>query len=188
MKDKDQLRIDRLREMLHLHNHRYYILDAPTISDFEFDQLLSELTQLESAYPAYFDPNSPTQRVGGGVTKNFETKKHRFPMYSLDNTYSKAELEEWEKKIHKIVGAEASFVYSCELKFDGASISLTYENGQFIQGVTRGDGTQGDDVTQNLKTIPTIPLQLQGTPPPFFEIRGEIVLPWKAFNRLNAAR
>lgn len=188
MKDKDQLRIDRLREMLHLHNHRYYILDAPTISDFEFDQLLSELTQLESAYPAYFDPNSPTQRVGGGVTKNFETKKHRFPMYSLDNTYSKAELEEWEKKIHKIVGAEASLVYSCELKFDGASISLTYENGQFIQGVTRGDGTQGDDVTQNLKTIPTIPLQLQGTPPPFFEIRGEIVLPWKAFNRLNAAR
>lgn len=188
MKDKDQLRIDRLREMLHLHNHRYYILDAPTISDFEFDQLLSELTQLESAYPAYFDPNSPTQRVGGGVTKNFETKKHRFPMYSLDNTYSKAELEEWEKKIHKIVGAEASLVYSCELKFDGASISLTYENGQFIQGVTRGDGTQGDDVTQNLKTIPTIPLQLQGTPPPFFEIRGEIVLPSKAFNRLNAAR
>ena len=188
MKDKDQLRIDRLREMLHLHNHRYYILDAPTISDFEFDQLLSELTQLESAYPAYFDPNSPTQRVGGGVTKNFETKKHRFPMYSLDNTYSKEELEEWEKKIHKIVGAEASLVYSCELKFDGASISLTYENGQFIQGVTRGDGTQGDDVTQNLKTIPTIPLQLQGTPPPFFEIRGEIVLPWKAFNRLNAAR
>jgi len=188
MKDKDQLRIDRLREILHLHNHRYYILDAPTISDFEFDQLLSELTQLESAYPAYFDPNSPTQRVGGGVTKNFETKKHRFPMYSLDNTYSKAELEEWEKKIHKIVGAEASLVYSCELKFDGASISLTYENGQFIQGVTRGDGTQGDDVTQNLKTIPTIPLQLQGTPPPFFEIRGEIVLPSKAFNRLNAAR
>lgn len=188
MKDKDQLRIDRLREMLHLHNHRYYILDAPTISDFEFDQLLSELTQLESAYPAYFDPNSPTQRVGGGVTKNFETIKHRFPMYSLDNTYSKAELEEWEKKIHKTVGAEASLVYSCELKFDGASISLTYENGQFIQGVTRGDGTQGDDVTQNLKTIPTIPLQLQGTPPPFFEIRGEIVLPWKAFNRLNAAR
>lgn len=188
MKDKDQLRIDWLREMLHLHNHRYYILDAPTISDFEFDQHLSELTQLESAYPAYFDPNSPTQRVGGGVTKNFETKKHRFPMYSLDNTYSKAELEEWEKKIHKIVGAEASLVYSCELKFDGASISLTYENGQFIQGVTRGDGTQGDDVTQNLKTIPTIPLQLQGTPPPFFEIRGEIVLPWKAFNRLNAAR
>ncbi len=188
MKDKDQLRIDRLREILHLHNHRYYILDAPTISDFEFDQLLSELTQLESAYPAYFDPNSPTQRVGGGVTKNFETKKHRFPMFSLDNTYSKAELEEWEKKIHKIVGAEASLVYSCELKFDGASISLTYENGQFIQGVTRGDGTQGDDVTQNLKTIPTIPLQLQGTPPPFFEIRGEIVLPWKAFNRLNAAR
>ena len=188
MKDKDQLRIDRLREMLHLHNHRYYILDAPTISDFEFDQLLSELTQLESAYPAYFDPNSPTQRVGGGVTKNFETKKHRFPMYSLDNTYSKAELEEWEKKIHKIVGVEASLVYSCELKFDGASISLTYENGQFIQGVTRGDGTQGDDVTQNLKTIPTIPLQLQGTPPPFFEIRGEIVLPWKAFNRLNTAR
>ena len=188
MKDKDQLRIDRLREMLHLHNHRYYILDAPTISDFEFDQHLSELTQLESAYPAYFDPNSPTQRVGGGVTKNFETKKHRFPMYSLDNTYSKAELEEWEKKIHKIVGAEASLVYSCELKFDGASISLTYENGQFIQGVTRGDGTKGDDVTQNLKTIPTIPLQLQGTPPPFFEIRGEIVLPWKAFNRFNAAR
>ena len=188
MKDKDQLRIDRLREILHLHNHRYYILDAPTISDFEFDQLLSELKQLESAYPAYFDPNSPTQRVGGGVTKNFETKKHRFPMYSLDNTYSKAELEEWEKKIHKIVGAEASLVYSCELKFDGASISLTYENGQFIQGVTRGDGTQGDDVTQNLKTIPTIPLQLQGTPPPFFEIRGEIVLPWKAFNRLNAVR
>ncbi len=183
-----RVRIDELRAELHQHNHRYYILDAPVISDYEFDQLLTELQLLESEDPDYFDPNSPTQRVGGGVTKNFETKQHRFPMYSLDNTYSPAELEDWEKKIKKVLGDEKPLTYSCELKFDGASICLTYKNGQFTQGLTRGDGQQGDDVTKNLRTLPTIPLQLQGDYPDFFEIRGEIVLPWKAFNRLNESR
>ena len=186
--DIKRKRITELRAELHQHNHRYYILDSPTISDYEFDQLLAELVALEAEDPDYFDANSPTQRVGGGVTKNFETKEHRFPMYSLDNTYSTTELEDWEKKIKKLLGDEKPLSYSCELKFDGASICLTYENGQFVQGVTRGDGQQGDDVTKNLRTLPTIPLQLQGDYPEFFEIRGEIVLPWKAFDRLNESR
>ena len=181
-------KITALREALHAHNHRYYVLDQPTISDYEFDQLLSELTALENAHPAYYDPNSPTQRVGGGVTKNFETKTHRFPMYSLDNTYSREELEDWEQKIKKIIGIETPMTYTCELKYDGASISLTYKEGRFVQGVTRGDGQKGDDVSLNLKTLPTVPLQLQGEYPDFFEIRGEIVLPWEAFDRLNRTR
>ena len=183
-----ELRIEQLRKELHQHNHRYYVLDQPTISDYEFDQLLKKLENLETQFPEYFDSNSPTQRVGGGITKTFQTKSHQYPMYSLDNTYSKEELEEWEKKIVKLLGSDSKWTYTCELKFDGASISLTYENGKFVQGVTRGDGQKGDDVSKNLKTIRTIPLQLQGDYPSFFEIRGEIMLPWSAFERINSAR
>ncbi len=177
-----------LRKELHDHNHRYYILDTPIISDQAFDFLLKELQQLEAEHPEFYDANSPTQRVGGGFTKNFETKAHRFPMYSLDNTYSSEELQQWEQRILKRLGDDVPLSYTCELKFDGASISLTYVQGQLQQGLTRGDGTQGDDVTQNLKTIPTIPLELQGNPPELFEIRGEIVLPWKGFEAMNAKR
>ena len=181
-------KIRSLRDVLHEHNYRYYIEDKPTVSDFEFDQLLKELQQLELDHPECFDPNSPTQRVGGGVTKNFDTLPHRFPMYSLSNTYSKEELELWEERIKKVLGEEAAIAYTCELKFDGVSISLTYENGELLQALTRGDGTQGDAITTNVKTIKTIPLKLKGNYPPFFEIRGEIILPWEGFHQMNAER
>jgi len=180
-------RIKALREELHEHNHRYYILDKPTISDFEFDQKLKALQQLEAQYPDFSDQNSPTQRVGGGVTKNFETVPHRYPMYSLDNTYSKEEIELWEERVKKILGSE-NIAYTCELKFDGVSISLSYRDGFLEPAVTRGDGTQGDDVTRNVKTIPTVPLRLKGDFPDFFEIRGEIILPWEGFNQMNEER
>lgn len=180
-------KINRLREALHEHNYLYYILDAPRISDFEFDQMLNDLMELERQYPEYFDPNSPTQRVGGGVTKNFKTQVHRNPMYSLSNTYSKEELLQWVARVEKVLGDE-KFEFTCELKYDGASISLTYEGGKFLRGVTRGDGTQGDDVSLNLRTIPTIPLELKGDYPDFFEIRGEIVLPFEGFKAMNEQR
>ena len=183
-----QEKIIRLRDELHQHNHRYYIEDAPIISDFAFDQLLEELQELEIQYPQFQDPNSPTQRVGGDVTKSFDTVAHRYPMYSLSNTYSKEELLQWEERIRKILGSEAVISYTCELKFDGASISLTYENGEFIQALTRGDGIQGDAITTNIKTIKTIPLKLNGDYPPFFEIRGEIILPWEGFHKMNQER
>ena len=180
-------KIEQLRASLHDHNYHYYILDTPKISDYEFDQMLHSLIELENQYPEYFDPNSPSQRVGGGVTKNFETQTHRYPMYSLSNTYSKEELSQWVTRVEKGMG-DQKYELTCELKYDGASISLTYENGQFLRGVTRGDGTQGDDVSRNLKTIPTIPLALKGDYPSFFEIRGEIVLPFEGFNALNEER
>jgi DNA ligase (NAD+) len=180
-------KIKQLREALHEHNYLYYILDAPKISDFEFDQMLSSLQELERQYPELFDPNSPTQRVGGGVTKNFKTQAHRYPMYSLSNTYSKEELLQWVARVEKVLGDE-KFEFTCELKYDGASISLTYEGGKFLRGVTRGDGTQGDDVSLNLRTIPTIPLELKGDYPDYFEIRGEIVLPFEGFKAMNEQR
>lgn len=183
-----QEKIIRLRDELHQHNHRYYIEDAPIISDFAFDQLLEELQELEIQYPQFQDPNSPTQRVGGDVTKSFDTVAHRYPMYSLSNTYSKEELLQWEERIRKILGSEAVISYTCELKFDGASISLTYENGELVQALTRGDGIQGDAITTNIKTIKTIPLKLNGDYPPFFEIRGEIILPWEGFHKMNQER
>ena len=183
VKDK----IIQLRKALHEHNYLYYILDAPKISDFEFDQMLSSLQELEHQYPEFSDPNSPTQRVGGGVTKNFRTQAHRYPMYSLSNTYSKAELMQWVGRVEKALGDE-KFEFTCELKYDGASISLTYEEGKFLRGVTRGDGLQGDDVSLNLRTIPTIPLELKGDYPDFFEIRGEIVLPFEGFKAMNEQR
>ena len=180
-------KIKQLREALHEHNYLYYILDAPKITDFEFDQMLKALKDLELKYPEFFDPNSPTQRVGGGVTKNFKTQAHRYPMYSLSNTYSKEELLQWVGRVEKVLGDE-KFEFTCELKYDGASISLTYEGGKFLRGVTRGDGTQGDDVSMNLRTIPTIPLELKGDYPDFFEIRGEIVLPFEGFKAMNQQR
>ena len=185
--NKEAEKINQLRAMLHQHNYNYYILDAPTINDFEFDTLLKSLMDLETKYPEFFDPNSPSQRVGGGVTKNFRNHTHKFPMYSLSNSYSKEEIEQWETRIQKVLG-DQDVTYTCELKYDGASISLTYENGVLLHGVTRGDGTQGDDVTQNLKTIPTIPLKLRGDYPDFFEIRGEIILPLKGFQAMNEER
>ena len=181
-------KIESLRKALHEHNHRYYMLDQPIITDYEFDQMLKELQQLEKDYPQFNDPNSPTKRVGGGVSKSFETVAHRFPMYSLSNTYSKEELEQWEERLRKILGSEAVINYSCELKFDGVSVSLTYQNGSLIQALTRGDGTHGDAITTNVKTINTIPLKLIGDYPPFFEIRGEIIMPWKGFNKMNEER
>ncbi len=180
-------KIKRLRDALHEHNYLYYILDAPKITDFEFDQLLKTLQDLELQYPEFFDPNSPTQRVGGGVTKNFKTQAHRYPMYSLSNTYSKEELLQWVGRVQKVLGDE-KFEFTCELKYDGASISLTYEEGKFLRGLTRGDGGHGDDVSLNLRTIPTIPLKLKGDYPDFVEIRGEIILPLEGFKLINQQR
>ena len=185
--NKEAEKINQLRAVLHQHNYNYYILDAPTINDFEFDTLLQSLIDLETKHPEFFDPNSPSQRVGGGVTKNFRNHTHKFLMYSLSNSYSKEEIEQWETRIQKVLG-DQEVTYTCELKYDGASISLTYKNGVLLHGVTRGDGAQGDDVTQNLKTIPTIPLKLRGDYPDFFEIRGEIILPIKGFQAINEER
>ena len=181
-------KISQLSNELNEHNHLYYIEDAPVITDFKFDQMLSELKDLEKQYPQFKDPNSPTQRVGGGVTKFFETIVHRYPMYSLSNTYSKDELVQWETRIRKILGVDTEISYTCELKFDGASISLTYENGALVQALTRGDGVQGDAITTNVKTINSIPLKLKGNYPKFFEIRGEIILPWMGFHKMNEKR
>ena len=176
--------IQSLREELNAHNHNYYVLDAPTISDFEFDQKLKQLQDLEAKHPDFFDENSPTQRVGGTITKNFQTVVHENRMYSLDNSYSKEDLQDWETKIQKVLG-NVDLQYTCELKYDGASISITYENGTLSKAVTRGDGFQGDDVTNNIKTIKSIPLQLKGNFPPKFDIRGEIILPLEGFEKMN---
>jgi DNA ligase (NAD+) len=173
-----------LRDELNLHNHNYYVEDHPTISDFEFDQKLKELQDLEAKYPEYFDENSPSQRVGGTITKNFQTVVHENRMYSLDNSYSKEDLQDWEVKIQKVLG-NVSLQYTCELKYDGASISITYENGMLTKAVTRGDGFQGDEVTNNIKTIKSIPLKLKGNYPPKFDIRGEIILPLEGFEKMN---
>ncbi|MFO7719731.1 MAG: NAD-dependent DNA ligase LigA [Gillisia sp.] len=179
-------RIDQLRKELSEHNYNYYVLDKPVISDYEFDMKLKELQELEMKNPEFFDPNSPTQRVGGEVTKSFKTVVHDHPMYSLSNSYSKEELEDWEKRVMKLVDEPVEF--ACELKYDGASISLTYENGRFLKAVTRGDGVQGDDVSHNVKTIRSVPLILKGAVPKRFDIRGEIVLPYAGFAKLNAER
>ena len=179
-----QQTINNLREELNQHNYNYYVLDKPIISDFEFDSKLKELQELENQYSEFFDENSPTQRVGGAITKNFETVKHDYRMYSLDNSYSKEELLEWEKRVQKVLG-EVPLEYTCELKYDGASISITYENGKLKRAVTRGNGVQGDDVTNNIKTIKSIPLQLKGDFPEKFDVRGEIILPFVGFEKMN---
>src|SRR5690606_6264033 len=156
------------------------------ISDFEFDQKLKQLQELEQKYPEFYDANSPTHRVGGEIIKNFETVRHTYRMFSLDNSYSKEDLEDWQKRIEKMIDGEIEF--TCELKYDGASISLTYENGRLKQAITRGDGFQGDDVTANVKTIRSLPLRLKGDYPPLFDIRGEIILPFAGFEKMNAER
>lgn len=182
-----QERIIELRNELNTHNYNYYVLDNASISDFEFDLKLKELEKLEQENPIFFDANSPTQRVGGTITKNFNTIVHKNRMYSLDNSYSKEDLLDWEKRIQKILGT-SELSYTCELKYDGASINLTYENGQFIKAVTRGDGFQGDEVTNNIKTILSIPLSIQKDFVSNFEMRGEIILPLDGFNKMNAER
>ncbi|WP_225036166.1 NAD-dependent DNA ligase LigA [Winogradskyella sp. SM1960] len=179
-------KIEALREELRQHNYNYYILDDATISDYDFDIKLKELQALEEAHPEFFDANSPTQRVGGAITKNFKTTVHDLRMYSLDNSYSKEDLQDWETRVKKMVDGDVS--YTCELKYDGASISLTYENGKLLRAVTRGDGVQGDEVTANIKTIKTVPLQLKGDFPDRFDIRGEIVLPIEGFLKMNEER
>ncbi len=179
-------KIQGLREELQQHNYNYYVLDKPQISDYEFDMKLKELQELEENHPEFQDENSPTRRVGGAVTKNFETVVHDHRMYSLSNSYSKEELEDWEKRIRKVVDGKVQYV--CELKYDGASISLTYENGTLKRAVTRGDGFQGDDVTNNVRTIRSVPLKLKGEYPERFDIRGEIILPYEGFAKMNAER
>ena len=177
--------IQALREELNQHNHNYYVLDNPTISDLEFDMKLKELQALEAKHPEYFDENSPSQRVGGAITKNFNTVVHERRMYSLDNGYSKDELLEWEKRVQKGLGTD-KVEFVCELKYDGASISISYENGVLTKAVTRGDGFQGDEVTTNIKTIKAVPLKLKGNDyPEKFDIRGEIILPLEGFAKMN---
>jgi len=179
-------RIGQLTRELQQHNYNYYVLAKPTISDYDFDQLLKELEVIEKQFPQYRLPDSPTLRVGGDITKEFKTVKHRHPMMSLSNSYSEEEIREFINRVTKAVGNDVEFV--CELKYDGVAISLTYENGVLVQAVTRGDGVRGDDVTNNIKTIKTIPLRLQGAYPEELEVRGEIFMPHAGFNRLNNER
>ena len=182
IKDK----INSLRKELHEYNYQYYVLDNPDISDYEFDLKLKELQDLENNHPEFYDSNSPTLRVGGTVTKEFQSSTHNNPMFSLDNSYSIDELKDWEKRLRKFIDQEIE--YTCELKFDGVSINLLYEEGKLIRAVTRGDGIQGDDVTVNVKTIPTVPLVLKGNYPNRFEARGEIVMPLEGLRKLNKER
>jgi DNA ligase (NAD+) len=179
--------IQLLREELNKHNYNYYVLDNASISDYEFDIKLKELERLETENPEYFDANSPTQRVGGEITKNFDTVTHKNRMYSLDNSYYKEDLLDWEKRIQKMLGSE-DIEYTCELKYDGASINLTFEDGKFVKAVTRGDGFQGDNVTTNIRTIKSIPLLPNGDFVRDFEMRGEIILPLEGFRKMNEER
>ncbi|MCY3998924.1 MAG: NAD-dependent DNA ligase LigA [Flavobacteriaceae bacterium] len=186
----EQKAIDRLyelRDQLHDHNHRYYVRNKPIISDHQFDLLMLELQELESKYPNLFDSNSPTQRVGGTITESFETAQHQFPLYSLQNTYSKEEIIQWRKRIIKLLGHD-HISFLCELKFDGVSINLQYKEGKLVRAITRGDGQKGDNVTTNVRTISSIPLVLQNDFPHEFEIRGEIIMNRRQFDRLNVSR
>ena len=181
-------RIVQLRNELHEHNHRYYVLNAPTISDMEFDMMMHELQELEARHPEMADPTSPTQRVGSDINKEFRQVEHRYPMLSLANTYNEQDVADWYESVSKSLNGER-FDVCCELKYDGLSISLTYVDGRLTQAVTRGDGVRGDDVTDNVKTIRSIPLVLTGKGyPREFEIRGEILMPWNVFEQLNAER
>ena len=184
----EKQRIEQLRQELHEHNHRYYVLNQPTIGDYEFDQLMHELQQLEARHPEMADPNSPTQRVGSDLQAEFRQVEHKYPMLSLSNTYSPQDVRDWYEAVSRGLGGE-EFEVCCEMKYDGLSISLTYVDGQLTQAVTRGDGVHGDDVTQNVKTIRSIPLRvLAADAPREFEIRGEILMPWASFERLNRER
>ena len=187
--DKKQAKnkIEQLRKDLEKHNYLYYVLSRPVISDYEYDMMMEELIRLEKEYPQFRDPNSPSQRVGGDITKEFKTVRHKYPMLSLSNTYSKEEVIDFDKRVKKVIQGDLEYV--CELKFDGVAISLTYENGLLLRAVTRGDGMQGDDVTTNIKTINSIPLKLQENGyPDEFEIRGEVYYPHEGFARLNEER
>ena len=180
-------KIEHLRQELNEHNYNYYVLNAPVISDREFDRMMEELQQLEKEYPQYSDPNSPTQRVGNDINKAFTQVKHKYPMLSLGNTYTIDEVASFYDRVRS--GLNEDFRIVGELKYDGTSISLTYRHGKLLRAVTRGDGVQGDDVTENVKTIRSIPLQLRGPGyPDEFEIRGEILMPWTVFEQLNAER
>lgn len=188
-------KIESLSKEIEQHNYKYYVLDKPTISDFEFDKLLEELMALEKAHPEFLDPNSPSQRVGGQITKEFTAVKHKYPMLSLSNSYDQQDLEDFDRRAKEGLEITSTDLfgngdleYVCELKFDGLSIGLTYENGELVRAVTRGDGVQGDDVTTNAKTIRSIPLKLKGNYPKEFEIRGEIFMPRKAFDSINKER
>ena len=185
--NSDLEKIEKLRSELHYHNYLYYNLNKPVISDFEFDNRLKNLIELENNNPLFFDKNSPSQRVGGSISDSFKPIIHKKPMYSLSNTYSKEEVFKWEERLIKILG-DQKINYLCELKYDGASINLLYKNGELESATTRGDGFQGDDVTNNIKTISSIPLKLRGDYPDFFEIRGEIFLPLDGFKKMNAIR
>ena len=182
----DQETIEQLRAELHRHNYNYYILNAPEISDRQFDEMMHRLQELERQHPEFHDDNSPTMRVGSDLSSNFEQVEHRYPMLSLGNTYSEAEVTDFYNRVKRALNEE--FEICCELKFDGTSISLTYEEGRLVRAVTRGDGVRGDDVTTNVKTIRSIPLVLHGDYPSRFEIRGEILMPWESFERLNQER
>ena len=179
-------KIDQLRAELHQHNYNYYVLNAPTISDKEFDDMMRQLQDLEKEHPEYMDANSPTMRVGSDINKDFAQVYHKYPMLSLGNTYSEDEVADFYERVKKALNED--FEICCELKYDGTSISLTYEEGKLIRAVTRGDGEKGDDVTDNVKTIRSIPLVLHGDYPPSFEIRGEILMPWSVFEELNRER
>lgn len=186
-KDEARKRIEELREELKIHNYQYYVLSNPTISDYQFDKLLKELTELEKQYPEFYDPDSPSLRVGGEITKEFRTVVHRYPMLSLGNTYSEEDLLDFDNRIRKLIGND--FEYTCELKFDGLAIGITYRNGEMLYAITRGDGTKGDDVTVNVKTIKTIPIRIKKKDiPEEFEVRGEVFMHRKAFEKLNQER
>ncbi len=185
MKKEIEKKIIQLREELQMYNYHYYVLDESLISDFEFDMKMKDLQKLEEKYPEFYDKNSPTLRVGGVITDKFDTARHEFRMYSLDNVYSLKELADWEKRLYKILGKDTKIEYVCELKYDGASISITYENGTLQRAVTRGDGFQGDDVTLNIKTIRSVPLKLKGDYPSKFHVQGEVILPFAGFQKMN---
>lgn len=191
-KDTAKARIAELSKALDQHNYNYYVLDSPTVSDYEFDKLLEELQELEKKYPEFLSSHSPTQRVGGQITKEFKTVRHKHPMLSLSNSYNKEDMEDFDRRVREGLGlneaAGDKVEYVCELKFDGLSISLLYENGELAQAVTRGDGVQGDDVTTNVKTIRSVPLKLKGNYPDSFEIRGEIFFTHKMFDTINKER
>lgn len=185
--EKAKHEIERLTKELNHHNHLYYVLAQPEISDYEFDQLLKQLQEIEKQFPQFASENSPTKRVGGDITKNFKTIKHKYPMLSLDNSYSQEDIIEWEKRLKKLV--EADLEYVCELKYDGVAIGITYKNGELVSAVTRGDGVEGEEITPNVRTIRSVPLVLNGKGyPDEFEIRGEIILPRKNFDKINKER
>lgn len=187
MRSEIQQHIEELREKLNLYNYRYYVLNDPSVSDFQYDMMMKELQNLEGKHPEYDDPSSPSKRVGSDLNQSFETVKHRYPMLSLGNTYNEEELADFDGRVHKALSGP--YEYACELKFDGTSICLTYENGILLRAVTRGDGEQGDDVTENVKTIRSVPLKLHGDDyPADFEIRGEIVMPFNVFEAINKER